>query len=42
MPNCFMPFFWGAHQLSQKSGWVSEDGNVYVIYTIRQSNDQMT
>ena len=22
--------------LSQKSGWVSEDGNVYVIYTIKQ------
>ena len=21
--------------LSQKSGWVSEDGNVYVIYTIK-------
>ena len=32
----------GAHtaQLSQKSGWVSEDGDVYVIYTIRQiAND---
>lgn len=27
-------------QLSQKSGWVSEDGNVYVIYPIRQlTND---
>ena len=27
-------------QLSQKSGWVSEDGDVYVIYTIRQmAND---
>ena len=26
--------------LSQKSGWVSEDGNVYVIYTIKQmAND---
>ena len=30
----------GRTQLSQKSGWVSEDGNVYVIYTIRQiAND---
>ena len=26
----------GRTQLSQKSGWVSEDGDVYVIYTIRQ------
>ena len=26
----------GRTQLSQKSGWVSEDENVYVIYTIRQ------
>ena len=26
--------------LSQKSGWVSEDGNVYVIYTLKQmAND---
>ena len=25
--------------LSQKSGWVSEDGNVYVIYTIKQMAD---
>ena len=26
--------------LSQKSGWVSEDGDVYVIYTIKQmAND---
>ena len=26
--------------LSQKNGWESEDGNVYVIYTIRQmAND---
>ena len=24
----------GRTQLSQKSGWVSEDENVYVIYTI--------
>ena len=30
----------GRTQLSQKSGWVSEDGDVYVIYTIRQiAND---
>ena len=30
----------GRTQLSQKSVWVSEDGNVYVIYTIRQmAND---
>ena len=30
----------GRTQLSQKSGWVSEDENVYVIYTIRQmAND---
>lgn len=27
--------------LSQKSGWVSEDGNVYVIYTIRQMADDL-
>lgn len=26
----------GRTQLSQKSGWVSENGDVYVIYTIRQ------
>ena len=25
--------------LSRKSGWVSEDGNVYVIYTIKQMAD---
>ncbi|MDD5914253.1 MAG: replication initiator protein A [Oscillospiraceae bacterium] len=25
--------------LSQKAGWVSEDGNVYVIYTIKQMAD---
>ena len=24
------------HHVSQKSVWVSEDGNVYVIYTIKQ------
>lgn len=30
----------GRTQLSRKSGWVSEDENVYVIYTIRQmAND---
>lgn len=30
----------GRTQLSQKSGWVSENGDVYVIYTIRQmAND---
>ena len=30
----------GRTQLSQKSGWVSEDGDVYVLYTIRQmAND---
>ena len=30
----------GRTQLSQKSGWVSEDRDVYVIYTIRQmAND---
>ena len=35
-----MPLLQGRTQLSQKSGWVSEDGNVYVIYTIRQmAND---
>ena len=28
-------------QLSQKSGWVSEDGNVYVIYTIKQMADDL-
>ncbi|MBE6970578.1 MAG: hypothetical protein E7446_00460 [Ruminococcaceae bacterium] len=27
--------------LSQKSGWVSEDGNVYVIYTIKQMADDL-
>ena len=27
--------------LSQKSGWVSEDGNVYVIYTIMQMADDL-
>ena len=27
--------------LSQKSGWVSEDGNVYVIYTIKQIADDL-
>ena len=27
--------------LSQKSGWVSEDGNVYVIYTIKQMADYL-
>lgn len=26
----------GRTQLSQKSGWVSEDGNVYVVYPIKQ------
>ncbi|WP_158099553.1 replication initiator protein A [Flavonifractor sp. An9] len=30
----------GRTQLSQKSGWVSENGDIYVIYTIRQmAND---
>ena len=30
----------GAHTAFPKSGWVSEDGDVYVIYTIRQiAND---
>ena len=30
----------GTHTALQKSGWVSEDGDVYVIYTIRQmAND---
>lgn len=30
----------GRTQLSQKSGWLSKDGDVYVIYTIRQmAND---
>lgn len=28
-------------QLSQKSGWVSEDGFVYVIYTIKQMADDL-
>ena len=28
--------------LSQKSGWVSEDGNVYVIYTIKQMRMTLT
>ena len=33
-------FLLGRTQLSQKSGWVSENGDVYVIYTIRQmAND---
>lgn len=27
--------------LSQKSGWLSEDGNVYVIYTIKQMADDL-
>lgn len=27
--------------LSQKSGWVSEDGNVYVICTIKQMADNL-
>ena len=27
--------------LSRKSGWVSEDGNVYVIYTIKQMADDL-
>ena len=27
--------------LSQKSGWASEDGNVYVIYTIKQMADDL-
>lgn len=27
--------------LSQKSGWVSDDGNVYVIYTIKQMADDL-
>lgn len=27
--------------LSQKNGWVSEDGNVYVIYTIKQMADDL-
>ena len=27
--------------LSQKSGWVSENGNVYVIYTIKQMADDL-
>lgn len=27
--------------LSQKSSWVSEDGNVYVIYTIKQMADDL-
>lgn len=27
--------------LSQKTGWVSEDGNVYVIYTIKQMADDL-
>ena len=27
--------------LSQKSGWVSEDGDVYVIYTIKQMTDDL-
>ncbi len=27
--------------LSQKSGWVSENGNVYVIYTIKQMADDI-
>ncbi len=28
--------------LSQKIGWVSEDGNVYVIYTIKQMANDLT
>lgn len=28
-------------QLSQKSGWVSEDGNVYVVYTVKQMADDL-
>lgn len=27
--------------LSQKSGWVSDEGNVYVIYTIKQMTDDL-
>ncbi len=27
--------------LSQKSGWMTEDGNVYVIYTIRQMSEAL-
>ena len=27
--------------LSQKSGWTTEDGNVYVIYTIRQMSEAL-
>ena len=34
------PLLLNRTMLSQKSGWVSEDGNVYVIYTSKQmAND---
>ena len=40
MPKLLYALLLGRTQLSQESGWVSEDGDVYVIYTIRQmAND---